>query len=62
MDLKDLSLTGIIQRGNKRVAILNRLFVHEGEDIRGILIVRIDPDQVILKKGEQETVLKMGAA
>lgn len=62
MDLNSFVLTGIIQRGTKRVAIVNRLFVHEGDDIRGIQVVRIDQDKVVLKKNEQEAVIRMGAS
>ncbi|MBI3312849.1 MAG: hypothetical protein HYZ83_01250, partial [Candidatus Omnitrophica bacterium] len=62
LDWNAFVLTGIIQRGTKRVAILNRLFVHEGDDIQGIQVVRIDQDKVILKKGEEEAMIKMGVA
>ena len=61
-ELTDLSLTGIMLRGNRKVAILDHLFVREGDSIQDAQILRIEKDRVVLKRDSKEITLRMGSA
>ena len=60
-NLSGLFLTGIIIRSGKKVAIINRVFVQEGETIQGAQVVLIERTRVFLKRNDQEIILRMGA-
>lgn len=57
-----LALTGIMTRGDKRVAIINHLFVQEGDSIQGAKVLRIEDDRVLLKRDNQEINLRIHSA
>lgn len=55
----DFSLTGILHRNSHKVAILNRMFVREGDLIHGARVVSIGRDHVILRKDGKEIFLRL---
>lgn len=57
-----LTLTGILKRGDKRVAIINRMFVREGDLIQGAKVLQIEGNQVVLRQDHQEIILRMKTA
>ncbi len=58
----ELELTGIFLRAGKRIAIINRKFIKEGEDAFGARIVKIEKDQVTVEKNNETTTLRIGNA
>ena len=54
-------LSGIFSRGMTRIAIINRRFLKTGEEVAGARVTRISDDRVILKKGEEEITVLLGA-
>ena len=55
-------LSGIITRAGKKTAIINRVFLREGEPLQGVVVAKIGKDHVVLTKGEQEIIIRMGTA
>ncbi len=58
---QDFVLTGVLRRGGRKVAIINHMFVAEGETFQGVRVERIENDRVVLKKDQKEFTLLMGA-
>ena len=54
-----LELKGIIMGGEKPMAVINDKFVLMGEKIGEYQIVRIDPNEVLLRSGSHEKVLQV---
>ena len=54
-----LELKGIIIGGNKPMAVINDKFVRMGEKIGEYQIVKIDPNEVVLRSGSHEKVLRV---
>ncbi len=52
-----LTLKGTIIGGENPMAIINDKFVQMGEKIGDYQLIRIDPDEVLLKSGSHEKVL-----
>jgi len=44
----------------ERIAVINGLVVREGGSVEGMLVIRIDLDEVYLKKGDQTWLLRFG--
>lgn len=56
---ESLQLNGIVVDGDRRLAIVNRQLVREGEYVGSALIVRITPGQVLCRSNGQEIVLEL---
>lgn len=54
-----LKLMGILTRGEKRIAIVNKSFVRAGEAIQGYVVSAIENDRIVLNKDGEETVLRI---
>ncbi|MCM8776540.1 MAG: hypothetical protein NC930_09385 [Candidatus Omnitrophica bacterium] len=61
LDIESLDLTGILVSGKRKVAIINRIFVREGDSVEGMMIEKIEKDRVLLKNGNEEIILRIGA-
>ncbi|PVY70310.1 MSHA biogenesis protein MshK [Tamilnaduibacter salinus] len=53
-----LSLTSIIQAGERRRAVINGQVVREGDPVAGTQVLSIDSDRVILRQGGKRRVLR----
>jgi len=58
-ELSSLLLTGILFHGDRRAAILDHTSVHEGDTVKGAQVLRIEKDRVVLKRGEEETTIRI---
>ncbi len=54
-----VKLMGILTRGDKKIAIVNKVFVRTGESVQGYDVIAIENDRVILNKDGEETVLRI---
>jgi hypothetical protein len=54
-----LELKGTIIGGKAPMAVINDKFVRMGEKIGEYKIVKIDPNEVVLRSGSQEKVLQV---
>ena len=54
-----VQLMGILTRGDKKIAIVNKTFVRTGETILGYVITAIENDRIVLNKDGEETVLRI---
>lgn len=52
-------LTAIMVKGEKKIAIINRSFVQEGDSVHGARLLKIAEGYVILERNGQELSLKM---
>ena len=59
MDLGGLTLKGILYSKGSPVAIINDEVVERGENIGDYLVFEIEEKRVILKKDDQEFILKL---
>jgi hypothetical protein len=59
MDVSSFVLTGIIYSENSALAIINEEIVKKNDKIGDYVIFKVEEKQVILKKGEEETILKL---
>jgi len=59
VDLGGLNLRGIIYSEKDPVAIINGEVVERGDSIGEYLVLEIERKKVILKKGDQEFILKL---
>jgi len=59
IDLGGLNLRGVIYSEKDPVAIINDEVVERGDSISGYLVLEIERKKVILKKGDQEFILKL---
>ena len=59
VDLGGLVIKGIIYSTNSPLAIINDEVVERGENIGDYLVLEIEEKRVILKKGDQEFILKL---
>ena len=56
----ELNLKGIaVSQGNRPMAVINEEIVQEGDAVRGHLVKRIQPNQVVLQRGEEELILRL---
>lgn len=55
-----LALTGIMIRSDRRVALVNHQFVHEGDTLSGSKVLRIEKDRIVLDRNGEEETLKLG--
>lgn len=55
----DFKLELVLTADNQRVAILSGQFVREGDQIGDEIVVKIEPDTVILKKNVSQRVVKL---
>ncbi len=56
----ELKLTGILLRGGKSIAIINRQFLKEGDTIQGVSILKIEKDRVQIDKDGEPSYLRIG--
>lgn len=54
----ELALQAVISDGDRRIAVINRMLVREGESISGAVVVRISHEAVELRWGEQTIQLR----
>ena len=59
VDLGGLAIRGIIYSKESPVAIINDEVVERGENLGDYLVLDIEEKRVILKKGDQEFILKL---
>lgn len=59
IDLGGLAIKGIVYFKESPVAIINDELVEKGESIGDYLVLEIEEKRVILKKGDQEFILKL---
>ena len=54
-----IQLMGILTRGDKKIAIIDKVFVRAGESVQGYAVTAIENDRVILNRDGEETVLRI---
>lgn len=54
-----LQLTGVFLRNGKKIAIINRSFVKEGETVQGLLVKKIEDNQVLAVRDDKEFYLRI---
>lgn len=57
---KDFSLTGILKRGDRSIAIIDRQLVRKGDTIEGFEVFEIENEKVVLKQNDEELELRLG--
>lgn len=57
---KSFTLTGILKRGDRSIAILDRQLVRVGDVIEGVEVLQIENEKVILKQDGEELELRLG--
>lgn len=62
LDEGSFVLSGIVTRAGKKSAIINRVFLREGDTLQGVEVTKIARDHVVLTKDEQEIIIRMGTA
>lgn len=56
-DVGKLNLTGIIYDETSPVAVINDIIVHEGDEIEGVKVIKIETEEVLLEEeGESYTL------
>lgn len=56
----ELKLSGIVKDGNRPLAIINGVFVGEGETIGGKKVVKIEEKSVLVSEDGREYTIRMG--
>lgn len=59
-DISDFVLKGVLQLGDKKVALINDSILEVGEKLAGVQVVDIEDYSVVLKYGEKTYTLTMG--
>jgi len=54
------TLKGILQTAEKKAALINGLVIMEGQEVKGIKVIKIDKDEVIIEYLGKRIILKMG--
>lgn len=54
-----LNLTGVIYDGESPVAVINDIIVHEGDEIEGVKVIKIEQNSVVLEKDGKPFTLEL---
>lgn len=54
-----LNLTGVIYDGESPVAVINDVIVHEGDEIEGVKVIKIEQNSVVLEKDGKPFTLEL---
>lgn len=57
---KTFSLTGILKRGDRSIAIIDHQLVRVGDVFEGVEVMQIENEKVILKQDDEELELRLG--
>jgi hypothetical protein len=57
---KTFSLTGILKRGDRSIAIIDQQLVRVGDVFEGVEVMQIENEKVILKQDDEELELRLG--
>lgn len=58
-DVGKLNLTGIIYDETSPVAVINDIIVHEGDEIEGVKVIKIESEEVLLEEDGESYTLKL---